>query len=410
MKPLNYLLGQFSICLVTGAASAGGFDRGGVNIDLLFDERNYATEAAATYVSPDRKLRNVQRLDGSGSSSASVDVEDSFTVPRVGLKARFEDIDCLATYTEPYGLDANYGVNNAYSPTAVQFEVNTRDYGLTCSYRFNAGEFNLQKAFLRIIGGISYEEVTAFQSRQTLQRLGNRGLGTFNLSDEATSWRAGASYEIPDYKFRISVIYSARYVYDELAGTVDTTGFAVGPTGPSRGAFLGVFPATASTEVPQAVDLKFQSGIREGLPVLLFGSVRWQDWSKLQTIPINGVINPLTGAISTTTSFDPLFRDGWTVTAGIGRLFLEDERLFGSLWLNWDRGTSTTSGYFSDRWSVGALARYSTERVEFSIGGTIGLWQSGSSTFSEGDPLNRISYSFDEDLVTSMLGAIKVKF
>ena len=51
---------------------AGGFDRGGVNIDLLFDDRPYAVEAGVTYVSPQRELHNVRRLDGSGLFSSTV--------------------------------------------------------------------------------------------------------------------------------------------------------------------------------------------------------------------------------------------------------------------------------------------------------------------------------------------------
>jgi len=39
-----------------GVARAGGFDRGGVNIDLLFDDRPYAVEAGVTHVSPQREL------------------------------------------------------------------------------------------------------------------------------------------------------------------------------------------------------------------------------------------------------------------------------------------------------------------------------------------------------------------
>ncbi|TIP77555.1 MAG: transporter, partial [Mesorhizobium sp.] len=89
-----------------------------------------------TYVSPQRTLKNVQRLDGSGMSSSSVDVGGDYAVPRIGIKANiFEPVDCLASYTEPYGAEADFGMNNAYSPTAVEYYVKTNDFGLTCSYK-----------------------------------------------------------------------------------------------------------------------------------------------------------------------------------------------------------------------------------------------------------------------------------
>jgi long-chain fatty acid transport protein len=396
---------------MAGAAFAGGYDRGGITLDLLFDESPYAAETAVTYITPDRKLENVRRLDGSGATTAAVDVEGNYAVPRLGFKANvFGPVDCLATYTQPYGADADYGINNAYSPTAVKFKIDTNDYGLTCSYKFQAG-----RGFARIIGGVSYQEVDAVQSRQTLQTFAipgvgvfhNPGLGIFDLSDETASWRLGASYEIPENAFRASLVYSAKYDYSGLAGTVDTTGFAVGPTGPSQGAFLGVFPVTASSEIPQALDFRVQSGIAPGW--LAFGSIRWQEWSKLQLIPINGVISPVSGRVSTTTSFDPFYQDGWTINAGVGHSFTD--KLSGAFSIGWDKGTSTTSGYQSDVWNVAAAASYkSTDHIELRVGGSLGIWQSGTSTVSGGDAANLVTYSYGDDLVAAVTGSIKVKF
>ncbi|MET0941818.1 MAG: OmpP1/FadL family transporter [Mesorhizobium sp.] len=389
---------------MAGEANAGGFDRGGVNIDLLFDDKPYAAEAGVTYVAPQRKLENVRRMDGSGATSSRVDVDDNYAVPRLGFKANvFEPVDCLATFTQPYGADADYGINNAYSPTAVRFKVDTNDYGLTCSYKIQAG-----KGFARIIGGISYQEVDAFQSRQSLLAtpLRNPGIGKFSLSDEAVAWRVGASYEIPEIALRASLVYSSKYDYDDLTGTVDTTGFAAGSTGRSMGRFLGVFPVSAATEIPQALEFKVQSGIAPGW--LAFGGVKWQDWSQLQIIPINGVKSPVDGTTSAT-SFDPLYRDGWTVTAGVGHAF--NEQLSGAFSISWDRGTSTVSGYQTDLWNFAAGGSYKpTEHIELRLGGSVGFWQGGTSTFGGGDLGNRVAYTFGDDIVTALSASVKVKF
>ncbi|PAQ01537.1 outer membrane protein transport protein [Mesorhizobium mediterraneum] len=401
---LKALLGAgcFSL-LISGVANAGGFDRGGVNIDQLFDAAPYSFDAGITYVSPQRTLKNVQRLDGSGMSTSEIDVGGDYAVPRVGFKANiFEPVDCLATYTEPYGAEADFGMNNAYSPTAVKYYVKTNDFGLTCSYKVNLG-----KGAIRFIGGVSYQEVDAFLSRQTLLAFGNTGLGKFKLSDEAWGWRVGTAYEIPEIALRASLIYSSSYKYDGLSGTVDSTGF--------RGAFpadlipgsTGVFPVSASAEIPQAVELKLQSGIAPGW--LAFGSIRWQEWSRLGIIPINGVRSPVTGAPSPV-SFDLLYRDGWTVSGGIAHKFTD--QLSGAVSLTWDRGTSTTSGYQSDTWSVASGISYSpNDKIEVRLGGSIGVLTGGSSTFTGvGDTANAITYTYGDDLLLAGSASVKVKF
>jgi long-chain fatty acid transport protein len=401
---LKALLGAgcFSL-LISGVANAGGFDRGGVNIDQLFDAAPYSFDAGVTYVSPQRTLKNVQRLDGSGLSTSKIDVDGDYAVPRIGFKANiFEPVDCLATYTKPYGAEADFGMNNAYSPTAVKYYVKTNDFGLTCSYKINVG-----KGAIRFIGGVSYQEVDAFLSRQTLLAFGNTGLGKFQLSDEAWGWRVGAAYEIPEIALRGSLIYSSSYKYDGLSGTVDSTGF--------RGAFpadlipgsTGVFPVSASAEIPQAVELKLQSGIAPGW--LAFGSIRWQEWSRLGIIPINGVRSPVTG-LPSPVSFDLLYRDGWTVSGGIAHKFTD--QLSGAVSLTWDRGTSTTSGYQSDTWSVASGISYSpNDKIEVRLGGSIGVLTGGSSTFTGvGDTANAITYTYDDDLLLAGSASVKIKF
>ncbi len=59
-------LSAFASALLTGTvlstgALAGGFDRGGVNVDGLFDESRFALDAQVSYVSPRRTVLNVQR-------------------------------------------------------------------------------------------------------------------------------------------------------------------------------------------------------------------------------------------------------------------------------------------------------------------------------------------------------------
>ncbi len=57
--------------LAVGSAAAGGLERGGYNIDLLFDPNRFASEVTGAYVMPDREVTNARDTnprDGLGSN------------------------------------------------------------------------------------------------------------------------------------------------------------------------------------------------------------------------------------------------------------------------------------------------------------------------------------------------------
>ncbi|MCO6052042.1 outer membrane protein transport protein [Mesorhizobium sp. RP14(2022)] len=413
------------------SAFAGGFDRGAGNIELLFDPARVATEAGVTYVNPQRELKDVQRAISSTDAAAdqligvgvppvaansvrrpalfsdAIDVDGDFTVPRLGVKFNFfEPVDCLASYTQPYGADAYYGKNNAYSISAVEFQLDSDEAALTCSYKFDVG-----KGSLRAIGGVSYNKIDAFFSRQTLLDFGNDGVGKFDLSDEAWSYRVGAAYEIPEIALRASLLYTGKVDLD-LEGTVDTTDFGprLAPAGllAARPIVTGIFDVDAETEIPQALEFRLQSGVAEN--TIAFGSVRWQDWSQLQSIQINGVISPTSGAVNPDVSFDAYYEDGWTITAGVGRKFTD--AFSGLASITWDKGTSTFQGFQSDTYSVALGGSYSPNKnVELRLGGSIGVLTGGRSDFTlDSDPANYVSYTYDADIVAAGSASIRVKF
>lgn len=416
MKILITGLAMAATTLTSSVALAGGFDRGGVNIDLLYAPESYVGEAGITYVFPDRTLKNVTRGVNlanpalPAASTASVGVDGDYFVPRFGVKFDLgQSTSCLATYSEPFGADADYGLNNAYSATAVEFKVDSEDVGLTCSYKFA-----LPKGQFRVIAGLSYLWFEGTQARQTfadfapfgtsvsisplIPNINPQGLGTFELSDEALGWRVGAAYEIPEIALRASLVYNSKYELDGLSGTVDTT---------SLGGLGTINAVTASSEIPQSIELKVQSGIAPGY--LAFGSLKWQQWSNLSTIPIVGVTSPVTGAPSPDIAFEPLYRDGYTASLGIGRAF--NDELSGALSLGWDRGTSTISGSQTDTWSLsGGVSYKPTENIEISFGGLVGLLTGGTSLPTGGDAANNLTYSFDDDFVGALTASAKIKF
>lgn len=114
-------------CVVIASAGqvyAGGLERGGYNIDLLFNPDRFATEAATIYVMPNRKLNNVKDSspwDGpvGGGRTDGVKESEAYLVPRIGLKVGITDaIDCLLDYSQPWGAHTNPGRNWA-GPTTT---------------------------------------------------------------------------------------------------------------------------------------------------------------------------------------------------------------------------------------------------------------------------------------------------
>lgn len=469
LKSIGFALVTTS--LLSTSAIAGGFDRGGVNIDQLFDTDRFSASAQLTYVLPQRTLENIVRTNNiaivpaiqagvgaqiggligsadpdviaafiadpanaatvgtvtagvtaavtsnpafANASAGSLDVEGDYVVPRFGAKFNVgQGADCLASYSEPFGADAEYGTNNAYSATAVSFSIDSQDYGLTCSYQFGAGVTSVGDAFARVIVGGSYQQLEGFQARQTFLDLANAGIGaaggvgntsgigTFNVDGDAFGYRVGVAYEIPDIALRASLVYSSKYDYD-LSGIQNNTGF--GALIPST----QLVPISLKTEIPQSLEAKFQSGISEG--TLAFASIKWQDWSKLDVIPIQGGLSPATG-LPSNLAFEPGYRDGYTITAGIAKVLTEE--LAARVSLTWDRGTATVSGTQTDSWTLAGGVRYTAnESVDLNLGGAIGLLTSGTSTQLPNsiDQSGGVNYSFGNDIVYAISGGAKIKF
>ncbi|EJL58004.1 long-chain fatty acid transport protein [Rhizobium sp. CF122] len=416
--------GVLSLALFSTLAQpsfAGGLDRGGYNIDLLFDQSRFSAQSAVFYVMPQRELKNVtdtntSALTGGGnlnSRSHSADETENFAVPYVGFKAGYEDVDCLFDYSEPFGAHTNPGINWAGANNNIETKIETHNYATTCSYKFDVGPGQL-----RLIGGAFYQEVEGFKERlvSTIPSLigTGTGIGRLDLEDNGWGWRTGIAYEIPEYGIRASLVYNSRVKYDSLSGTVDLTQVRA-PVAPLNAAPFGsVTNVFGEAEAPDSLELKVQSGIAPDW--LAFGSVKWTNWSVLQSIPLCPVSTKGRACTSSSptklTSLDLLYQDGWTVTGGIGHKF--NEQWTGAVSLTWDRGTSHGYGAQTDTWTVGLGAAYNpTDNIEWRVAGALGVLTSGSSGVLVEDGVtygNDVSYDFGNDLVAAVSTSIKVKF
>jgi long-chain fatty acid transport protein len=406
-------------CTLQSPAFAGGIERGGYNIDLLFDPSSVAIESTATFVMPQRKLKNVtDTFAGDGPLNAlgysnSVDETEDYWSPRIGAKAGFEGFDCMVDYSQPYGAHTNPGARWAGANQNIETKINSDNYALTCSYKFDAGPGDL-----RIIGGGSYLQMDGFKERLVLAPgtpfiggLAGTGVGRLDLEGDGWGWRAGLAYEIPEYAFRASLMYYSEVKLKDVTGEVDLT--TLSPVLGIPGAIVPgvtlvpgagtVIPVEGSTAMPEAIELKLQSGIAPDW--LAFGSVKWTNWSVLQRIPFynSGV---------EVTALELGYRDGWTVTGGVGHKF--NEQWSGAVSVTWDRGTSQGFGSLTDTWTVGAGVAYSPNKtVEIRLAGVLGILTSGSSgaVTIDGVPAGgEASYRFGDDLVAALSTSLKVKF
>ncbi len=418
-------LGLIAACAFVGGAQAGGLERGGYNIDLLFDPGQYTFESGVTYVAPQRKLENVQDTDASDGPlnalgyEGSTDETESYFVPRVGFKAQLVDgLDCMVDYSQPWGAHTKPGSTWAGANHNIETKVNSDNYGLTCSYKFDAGPGQV-----RIIGGGFYQQVDGFKERlfvapEVLPAFGltGTGLGRLDLEGDGWGWRIGAAYEIPEYAFRASLVYNSEVKLDDITGTLDLTGVPSGLPG-GGGLFGNVTDVYGATAMPDSIELKVQSGIAPDW--LAFGSVKWTDWSQLQSIPFcpvstRGVVACATGSPAgvDVTSLDLIYRDGWTISGGIGHKVNEQWSVAGSV--TWDRGTSQGFGSQTDTWTFGTGVSYApNQNVELRLAGAISLLTSGESgvVTANGETYgDDVSYDFGTDIAAAVSTSLKVRF
>ncbi|MET2826406.1 OmpP1/FadL family transporter [Mesorhizobium shangrilense] len=315
---LKALLGAgcFSLALI-GSVHAGGFSRGTADTDILFEDGNFNMRTSVTYVAPTRKYS----VNGLNPNLIGQNYSDSYAVPSAAVKFKLTDnLSCAGTYTESYGASATW---SAPSGTLQKLKENFTIYegAVTCGVKFD-----LSKGRIWLLGGVYHEDVD-----YNLVAVG--GLLDVNLKESDIGWRAGIAYEIPEIALRTQLMYRSGVSID-ASGTAN----AVSPPFPKPTA-----PATGDTQFPQSLEFKAQTGVAPGW--LVYGSVKWTDWSVTKQlnlhIPQEGVEN----------GNDYFWRDGWTLTGGVGHKF--NDQISGTVFASWDRGVSTGWDLTGDSYTLG---------------------------------------------------------
>ena len=157
--------------------------------------------------------------------------------------------------------------------------------------------------------------------------------------------------------------------------------------------------AFGSATLPRQLELNVQSGVAPG--TLVFGSVKWTDWSVIQRIDLFDEFSALSPNFvgRPFTDFQGFFRDGYTVTLGVGRAF--NEELAGSLSLTYDRGVGTGFDTFSDTYTLASGVAYDLNEVaNVRAGGAVIYFTEGQQT--QGDFVATAGEEFGYALSTSL--------
>jgi long-chain fatty acid transport protein len=364
-------LALFGATALTGAASAGGFSRGEANTDILYEDATVNLDATYVFVNPQRKFATLN-----GAAATDGVFSGSYFIPNLAVKGTASDVfSCALTYTETFGADATYGkqardldqaedaaANGA--PTSLgnytlSKKLLTEEYGATCGIKVDAG-----KGRFHVLGGVYM---------QTLDYVNFQNYGTLKLRDNsALGYRLGVAYDIPEIALRADLMYRSGVTHDPT-GT-----FLVSSAGATALGLLGstasagdILTATGFGRTPQSVKMSLQSGVAPGW--LVYGSVKWTDWSVLDNLKTN--ISKIGD------KFDNFnYKDGWTIQAGIGHQFTDD--ISGTVNLTWDQGVGTGADISTDTWTLGAGTRIKAGPGNFEFGGAVSYLTAGSQSKS----------------------------
>lgn len=139
-------------------------------------------------------------------------------------------------------------------------------------------------------------------------------VGNYNVkgeSDVSVGYLLGVAYERPDIAMRVSLTYNSAIDHD--VETIENSPLGIGNR------------SVTEVTTPQSLNLEFQTGIAKD--TLLFGGLRWTDWSEFTIAPANYGSPLLAGGpllsyaddvYSYTLGVGRKLNDTWSVAATVG--------------------------------------------------------------------------------------------
>ncbi|MFN4056965.1 MAG: OmpP1/FadL family transporter [Roseinatronobacter sp.] len=317
---MRYTLTAGLLALAATPAFAGGIERSNQSMNILFQQGRYL-EVGATYGAP-KVSGNVVIPPAPGATG---NISKSFFTGSVSYKADInEQLSYAVIVDQPFGADVLYPVGTTLGRSSGKISNTTLT--AVARYKFGNGfsayaglrsSWTSGKVFLSIVPPAGYNMVAA--------------------NDQAFGYLLGVAYERPEIAMRVALTYSSK-----IKHTFNHT---------VNGGLAGTF----STNIPQSVNLEFQTGVAEG--TLVFGSIRWVDWTDFNISPA-GVPNLVAYQ-----------KDSVTYTLGVGRRF--NENWSGSVSISHDTGNGNPTsnlGPIGKRNSIGVGVSYTKDAMTISGG------------------------------------------
>lgn len=270
--PMRYAIPVAAVLLAgTTPVVAGGIDRSGQFLGPLWEPGNYG-ELSFGYVKPEIDGNDVALFGGRGTGNAA----ESYSQLGLGYKQQFTPSWSAAIILDqPFGAGIDYPATQSIALGGTKANVDS--LGVTGIVRFAApgGGFGAHGGVraLRTSGdvtlsGAAYGAVSGYQL----------DTGT----DTAYGWLAGVSWERPDIAARVTLTYNSEIEHDfdarEEGPQIDLDGDGPGPILPVFGSV-----SELTVKMPKSLNLEFQTGV--AADTLVFGSIRWADWSSFRVDP-----------------------------------------------------------------------------------------------------------------------------
>ena len=310
-----------SVAVVAGAtgAFAGGVERSAQSVAILFEQGRYV-ELNFGHFSPDVSGR-------SAGGVASGDMSSSYNSFSLGYKMDVgEKMDFALIIDQPIGADVAYPTGTGYTLAGSTAELSSSAITGLLRYKF---ENNVS-----VYGGLRYQTVKGVVALPFL------GYTLTTNNDSELGYVVGVAWEKPEIAARVALTYNSaiKHSLESIEGGVPTAGF--------------------DTEVPQSVNLEFQTGIAKD--TLLFGSIRWQEWSAFRIDP-PGYLPP--------TPLVSYASDRVTYNLGVGRRF--NETWSGAVTLGYEKADGEITGNLgpTDGFaSIGLAATYTMDNMKITGG------------------------------------------
>jgi long-chain fatty acid transport protein len=321
-----------AMAALLGSAStlhAGGIDRSGQSITALFESGRYA-EFSLGSVSPNTSGTSTVFSGLAGQDSGNM--TESFFTFGAAYKADINDqLSYAIIYDQPFGADVDYPTGTGYFAAGSKAEFNS--HALTGLLRYKMPNN------LSVHGGVRVQTVEASAT-----------LGGYSVEGEretGVGYVVGVAYEKPEIALRVSLTYNSKIKYD-----VDTTE-RLGP--------MTVSSDPTHIETPQSVNLEFQTGI--AADTLLFGGVRWVDWSSFDIAPTYYENDLGRGKLL---SYED---DVYTYSLGIGRRLSDTWSVAAVVGYEKSHGGfSSNLGPTDGNKSLGLAATYTRDSMEITTG------------------------------------------